>query len=110
MQRFKIGDAVLILPKFAHLYPGNTGVIVGIETDRFRQIYNEYTIEFPNGTRAGLFEFQILEDNPNYKTLPATLVFDSGRQPLPAKMRGQISGRQFVLRTSVIDIDMKIQI
>ena len=69
MQRFKIGNAVHILPKFAHLYADKTGVIVRIEIDPFRSTFNEYTIEFPNGSTAHLFEFQILEDG-NHGTIP----------------------------------------
>src|SRR5437763_11637128 len=109
MQRFKIGDPVLILPKFAHLYPTESGTVVLVESDPFRPIFNEYTIEFPNGSRAHLFEFQLLESDPNYETLIAVLVFDSNRQPALTDMRGLRAGRQIVLRTRLIDIDIRIQ-
>jgi hypothetical protein len=63
MQGFKIGDAVHILPRFAHLYTEKAGVIVRIEIDPFRPMFNEYTIEFPDGSTAGVLQFQILEDH-----------------------------------------------
>src|SRR5438093_8961178 len=100
MQRFKIGDAVLILPKFAHLYPADTGVVIRVEPDPFRPIFNEYTVQFLNGATANLFEFQILEDGSNYQTLIAALVFDSDKQPVTMQTRGQTSGRQVILRTT----------
>src|SRR5438552_4807636 len=40
MRPFEIGDVVLVLPKFAHLYPGDTGVIVRVEPDPFRAMFN----------------------------------------------------------------------
>ncbi|PYS00409.1 MAG: hypothetical protein DMG15_03375 [Acidobacteria bacterium] len=61
MQRFKIGDAVLILPRYAHLYASDSGVIVAVIPDPFRPAFNEYTVEFSDGSKANLFEFQIRE-------------------------------------------------
>ena len=61
MQRFKIGDSVLILPRYAHLYASDSGVIVAVIPDPFRPEFNEYTVEFPDGSTANLFEFQIRE-------------------------------------------------
>ena len=61
MQRFQIGDSVLILPLYAHLYASDSGVIVAVIPDPFRPEFNEYTVEFPDGSTANLFEFQIRE-------------------------------------------------
>jgi hypothetical protein len=61
VQRFKIGDSVLILPRYAHLYPSESGVVLAVIPDPFRPAFNEYTIEFPDGSTANLFEFQIRE-------------------------------------------------
>jgi hypothetical protein len=59
MERFEIGDRVVVLPRFAHLYPNDRGVVTEIKLDRFRSAFNEYKIEFPDGSTADLFEFQI---------------------------------------------------
>jgi len=59
VERFKIGDCVLILPRYAHLYASDSGVIVAGLPDPFRSAFNEYTVEFPDGSTANLFEFQI---------------------------------------------------
>jgi hypothetical protein len=59
VERFDIGDPVVILPRFAHLYPINSGVIVAIKPDPFRPVFNEYTVKFPDDSTANLFEFQL---------------------------------------------------
>jgi hypothetical protein len=59
MQRFNIGERVLLLPRFTHLYPAEPGVIIEVKLDTFRPNFNEYKIEFPNGLIANVFEFQI---------------------------------------------------
>jgi hypothetical protein len=59
MDAFKIGDRIRILPRFARLYPDETAVIVAVLTDPIRSLFNEYTIEFPDGSTTGLFHFQI---------------------------------------------------
>ena len=59
MQQFQIGDRVVVLPRFSHLYPGSTAVVLEVKLDPFRVMFNEYKIEFPDGSTAGVFEFQI---------------------------------------------------
>ena len=61
MQRFNIGDRVVVLPRFAHLYPSSAGVVIEVKLDPFRPMFNEYKIEFGDGSMASLFEFQIRE-------------------------------------------------
>jgi hypothetical protein len=61
MQRFKIGDRVVLLPRFSALYPGDTGVVIEVKLDGYRPMFNEYTIEFADGSTANVFEFQIRE-------------------------------------------------
>ena len=61
MQRFKIGDRVVVLPRFAHLYPTYPGVVKEVKLDPFRSIFNEYKIEFSDGSTAEVFEFQLRE-------------------------------------------------
>jgi hypothetical protein len=108
MQRFKVGDRIHILPKFANLFPSRSGLVMGIKLDPLRPMFNEYSIEFPDGTIANLFEFQILEDDPNYQTLMAVLAFDS-QQQAATQLRGHPPDRSIVLQTQTLDIDMRIQ-
>ncbi len=61
MTRFKRRDPVRILPQFAHLYPNPIGVVIDVKEDAWRSVFNEYTVEFPDGSTAGLFEFQLAE-------------------------------------------------
>jgi hypothetical protein len=110
MQRFKHGDAVYILPKFAHLYPGPTATVSSARVDSFRPIFNEYTVEFRNGSTANLFEFQLIEDLYDYTTVIASLVFDSRKQIALMHARGRTSGEQIILQTPEFDVDMKIRI
>ena len=61
MQRFKIGDRVVIFPRFADLFQGDSGVIIEVKLDPFRPMFNEYRLEFADGSTANLFEFQLRE-------------------------------------------------
>ncbi len=61
MQLFKVGDRVVVLPQFAHLHQTDPGVVIEVQLDPFRPMFNEYKIEFPDRTTASLFEFQIGE-------------------------------------------------
>ena len=57
-------------------------------------MFNEYALEFADRSMAKLFEFQIIEDAPNYKTFIASLVFDSQEETPSAVARGLPSGRR----------------
>jgi len=61
MQRFKIGDRVVVLSRFAHLYQSSFGMVIEIKLDSFRAAFNEYKIEFEDGSTADLFEFQLVD-------------------------------------------------
>ena len=63
MQRFKVGDRVAVLPRFAHLHPKELGVVTEVQLDPFRSMFNEYRVEFADGSTVSLFEFQIEEVN-----------------------------------------------
>ncbi|HYR84693.1 MAG TPA: hypothetical protein VE422_11505 [Terriglobia bacterium] len=77
MQRFDIGDPIVILPRFADLYPIHWGTVIDMKLDPFRPAFTEYTIQFPDGSTTNLFEFQILEAEPNCETFLAAFVLDS---------------------------------
>ena len=109
MQRFKPGDAVFILPKFAHLYSANSGIVRDARRDPFHSIFNEYAVDLANGSSANVFEFQLIEDPHDYKTLVADLVFDSREQLAKTGARGQASRVQVVLHAGGFDVDLKIQ-
>jgi len=109
MERFKPGDAVFILPKFAHLYPRHSAVITAIKSDPFRPMFNEYALEFADGSSAMIFEFQLIEDIPRYTTVIACLVFDSRQQMATTHARGNTTGSQIILQTTRFDLDVKIR-
>jgi hypothetical protein len=110
MLRFKPGDAVYILPKFAHLYPDNLAAVVSVEPDPHRPAFNTYDVEFDGGSIDTVFEFQIIENLPRYKTIIATVVFDSRRQLTAVEGRGGTSDERVILQTHQFDLDIKIQI
>jgi hypothetical protein len=110
MHRFNPTDAVYILPRFAHLYPSSSATVAGVKLDPHRPIFNTYTVEFADGSNATMFEFQIIEDLPNYKTMIASTVFDSRRQAASVQVRGESSGGQIIFRTHQFDLDLKIRI
>jgi hypothetical protein len=109
MQRFKQNDAVFILPKFAHLYPGQSATVIDISPDPFRSMFNVYTLEFADRSTAKLFEFQMIEEEQNYRTFVASLVFDSRQQGRTVHTRGSASEWQIIFRTQDFDLDMNIQ-
>jgi hypothetical protein len=61
MPRFNVGDTVAVLQRFALSYPSDSGVIIAIKPDLFRPAFDEYTVRFPCGLTANLFEFQLAE-------------------------------------------------
>jgi hypothetical protein len=110
MQRFKSDDRVLILPKFAHLYPAFRGIVRSVKVvDPLRSVFNEYTVEFTYGEKANIFEFQLLEDLPSYVTLIANVAFDSSLQLAQTNERGQSAGVHIVLNVNDFDVDLKIR-
>jgi hypothetical protein len=73
-------------------------------------MFNEYVVEFPNGSTAKLFEFQILEDGAHFTTYIAGVVFDSRSQPGGKQIRGQASKRQIILQAQPIDVHVQLDI
>jgi hypothetical protein len=110
MLRFKPDDAVFILPKYAHLYPGHSGVVTRAIADSFRPLFNEYVLEFADRSSDKVFEFQIIEDLLDYRTFFASLVFDSQEHPDTQGARGLPSGRQIVLQTPRFDLVMRSEV
>lgn len=108
MQRFKPDDPVLILPKFAHLFPASSAVVVSVNPNNSRPILNEYTVEFPDGSTAKIFEFQVIEDVPSHSTVVARVIFDSRHQQ-SGLQTGSAPGFQIILQTPQFDVDMTIR-
>ena len=109
MPLFKPNDSVFILPRYVHLYPGHSAVVTGVTADPFRPMFNEYDLEFSDRSRAGLFEFQIIEDVFDYTTLIASLIFDSRAHSPAHRGRGPSSDRHIILQAPGFDLDMKFQ-
>src|SRR5262245_16584509 len=110
MPCFASGNPVYILPKFAHLYPANKGVVIAVTPDAFRPMFNEYTVEFADRSNARLMEFQIIEDVPNYTTEIARLTLHSQHQSSAVHVRGGTSSCQMILQAAGYDIDMAIRV
>jgi hypothetical protein len=109
MQRFKANDRVFILPKYAHLYPQNSGLVLGVVPDPFRPMFNEYKVEFADRSTADLFEFQVIEDLANYNTFIASIIFDSQKQATPTEIRSHSAvSRQIILQSPGFHIDMAV--
>ena len=109
MPGFKPNDGVFILPQYAHLYPANSGVICSVSADRFRSLFNEYTVQFPDGSKASVLEFQLIEALPDYQTLIAAITFDSRFQVAETSVRGKTSSIQIVFQANDFDVDLKIR-
>lgn len=109
MRRFKQGDSVFVLPKFAHLYPGDSGMVRSVRIDPFRSVFNSYEVEFAGGAAATVFEFQIVENLENYRTVIGTVVFDSRRQMADTKARGRVTSAQIVFEADGFDLDITLR-
>ena len=64
MPRFKVGDIVVVEPRFAHFFSSDSGVVLKVKEDRMRADFNEYTVRFPDGSTADLFEFETRGPGP----------------------------------------------
>ena len=109
MSGLKPNEAVFILPKYAHLYPASCGVICSVSADRSRSVFNEYTVQFADGSKATVLEFQLIEALPDYETLVADVVFDSRIQLAETNARGKTSSVQIVFQANDFDVDLKIR-
>jgi hypothetical protein len=59
---FKVGDRIRLRARYIQLFPGDSGVIVGVLLDPMRSLFNEYLVQFPDQSKASLFQFQICID------------------------------------------------
>jgi len=59
VHRFNTGDAVLILQRFAHLYPNDFGVIVAVKIDPYRSAFNEYVVKCPTVKSQSFLNFSL---------------------------------------------------
>src|SRR3989442_8638542 len=84
MPRFGAGDAIYILPQYAHLHPANTAEVIRVVPDRYRPMFNEYVVKFSVVSQATVMEFQIIEHVPGFNTDIPSLVLSSQHQPLKA--------------------------
>jgi hypothetical protein len=109
IQRFKVGDPVLVLPRFAHLFPTNAGVVMAVSPDPFRPMFNEYALKLNDETAANVFEFQLIEGGLEYQTFVASVTFDSDVHSGADQMRGPSTGRHIVFQTHSMDIDIKMR-
>jgi hypothetical protein len=109
MSGFKPNDEVFILPKYAHLYPANYGVICSVSADRYRSVFSEYTVQFPDGSKASVLEYQLIEVLPDYETLAAGVIFDSRLELAETNARDKTSSVQMVLQVNDLDVDLKIR-
>src|SRR5436190_19922581 len=109
MQRFTLGDPVLILPKFAHLYPASAAVVVSARVNNFRPTLNEYTVEFADHSRATVLEAQIIDNGSSFTTSIARVIFDSRQQPAATQTRGSAPAVQMIRQTAQFDLDMTIK-
>jgi hypothetical protein len=109
MPAFKKGDNVFILPRFAHLYPGGSVVVADVQPDPFRSTFNDYTLLFEDSSTERVFEFQIIDNPANCKTLAGVLTFDSQTHMPAGQLRGPETDRRVILEAAEFDIDMKIQ-
>ena len=66
-QTFKVGDRIRVRPAFARLYAADSGMIVGVVVDPMRSLFNEYLVQFPDHSKASLFQFQICVDEKAWK-------------------------------------------
>lgn len=108
-ERFKPGDGVYIIPKFAHLYSDVGAVVIEVRADPYRPMFNEYTLEFRDGSIARMLEFQIIEAAPGFETLIASCTFDSQQNEGTSDTRGQMTARRVLLETPAFHIDMRIR-
>jgi hypothetical protein len=109
MPGFKPNDGVFILPQYADLYPANSAVICSVNADRLRSIFNEYTVQFPDGSKASVLEFQLIEALPDYQTSIADITFDSRSGLADTNVRGKPASIQIVFQANDFDVDLKIR-
>ena len=110
MERFKQNDPVYILPKFAKLYRAESAVVMGVTADPFRSMFDTYTVKFADESTDKIFDFQIIEDVPDYETFIAAVAFDSQEQSSAEHTQDPHPKRQVILQTPGFEMRIDIRI
>jgi hypothetical protein len=101
MSRFRVGDTVIVLPKYRRLY-ANEGVVLRVKPDELnRNMFDRYLIESSSGFRYTIFDFRLASSNFSVKTIPATIV----PPPPVLRIRGSVC-QEILLQTSDLDIHL----
>jgi hypothetical protein len=109
MSRYNPGDDVVILRRFVHLYPARRGTILSVDASPAREMFDQYLVQFHNLSSATIFDFELIKDASRFDLVSTTVAFDSSTGNTSPGLRGGSSGRQILLRSSPMDVHIRIE-
>src|SRR5437764_754895 len=109
MARFKLGDRILLLEKYARLYPATGGIVRSLNPNKTRELFDEYLVEFPTGTSKSVHAFQIVEDASAWRTLAATITGDASNEAGTGGAHTQRHARRMIVAAGQFELDVKME-
>ena len=106
MSRFHIGDRVLLLAKYANLYPAIQGVVRTANPNPIRELFDEFSVQFSDGSIQTVHAFQAVEDLSAWPALRATLSREA--PSVPSHTRGATPWNRTVFVALPFEIDMEV--
>jgi hypothetical protein len=107
MSRFHVGVPILLLAKYANLYPAAAGIVRAINANPARELFDEYSVEFAGGTVEIVHGFQAVEDGSSWPVIQASF-----HRELAATttnhIRGTSIGHREVFSASPFEIDLQV--
>jgi hypothetical protein len=109
MPRFRVGDHVILIERYAGLYPSGHGVVVQHVPDSLRAMFDEFVVEFEPGSQAAVLDFQLGSDISRLPVSKAVVALDTYADEVPAQTRGiQRSNRILLFKAETLDIHIEV--
>jgi hypothetical protein len=105
MPRFHVGVPIVVLAKYANLYPAGSGIIRGVISNPARELFDEYQVEFAGGVIETVHDFQAVEDASTWPLVYAA--FNREIAAATTQTRGRITRNREVFSATPFEIDLQ---
>src|SRR5215472_1474968 len=107
MPRFHIGVPIVLLAKYANLYPSRQGIVRAVNANPARELFDEYNVEFAGGALETVHDFQVVEDASAWPVVHASFNREIA-SAAGAHTRGTPNGNRGVFSAAPFEIDLQL--
>ena len=107
MPRFHIGDPIVLLAKYANLYPSRQGIVRAVHTNSARELFDEYSVEFAGGALETVHDFQAVEDASTWPVVYASFKREI-TSATGAHTRGTPNESRGIFSAAPFEIDLQL--